>query len=163
MSSSDREVFPTAPTVRVARPDEGEVLRQIAANAKAHWGYEPGEVQSWASTLDLSPETLRKRFVLVAELDSKPVGWAAADDKGEMWWLDDLWVEPDFMGQGLGAELFENVANKARAAGAIRMEWEAERNALGFYEKLGGRYLRDAEPSSWGPANSIMGIDLASE
>jgi hypothetical protein len=23
---------------------------------------------------------------------------------------------------------------------AVRMEWEAERNALGSYEKMGGRY-----------------------
>jgi GNAT superfamily N-acetyltransferase len=162
MPSTNHEVSPRAPTIRAARRDEGELLRKIAADAKAHWGYEPDKVQTWASGLDFSPEVLRSRVVLVAELDSKLVGWIGADDKGEVWWLDDLWVEPDFMRQGIGAELFERVAREARAAGAVRLEWEAERNALGFYEKLGARHLRDAEPSSWGPANSIMGIDLVS-
>ena len=33
----------------------------------------------------------------------------------------------------------------------MRMEWEAEPNALGFYERMGGRYLRDSEPERMGP------------
>ena len=36
-------------------------------------------------------------------------------------------------------------------ASTVRMEWEAEPNALGFYERMGGRYLRDSDPrSKWG-------------
>lgn len=33
--------------------------------------------------------------------------------------------------------------------GAHVMDWEAEPNAAGFYERMGGRYLRD-EISGWG-------------
>ena len=40
------------------------------------------------------------------------------------------------------------------------MEWEAEPKALGFYEKMGGRYVRDAT-SEWGRVLSVMGVDLA--
>ena len=40
------------------------------------------------------------------------------------------------------------------------MEWEAERNALGFCEKMGGRYLRDSEPGVWGRVSAVMGLDL---
>jgi hypothetical protein len=40
------------------------------------------------------------------------------------------------------------------------MEWEAEPNALGFYERMGGRYLRDSEPSAWGRLIPVMGVDL---
>jgi hypothetical protein len=40
------------------------------------------------------------------------------------------------------------------------MEWEAEPNALGFYERMGGRYLRDSEPSAWGRVIPVMGVDL---
>ena len=40
-------------------------------------------------------------------------------------------------------------------------EWEAEPNAVGFYEKLGGRYLRDSEPSAWGRVIRVLGVDLA--
>jgi hypothetical protein len=41
------------------------------------------------------------------------------------------------------------------------MEWEAEPNALGFYEQMGGRHLRDSEPGVWGRVNAVMGIDLS--
>ncbi len=40
------------------------------------------------------------------------------------------------------------------------MEWEAERHALGFYEKVGGRYLREDEPCVWGRVSAIMGVEL---
>jgi hypothetical protein len=40
------------------------------------------------------------------------------------------------------------------------MEWEAEPNAIGFYEKMGGRFVRDGEPSAWGRVNAVLGIDL---
>jgi hypothetical protein len=44
--------------------------------------------------------------------------------------------------------------------GAIRMEWEAEQHAVGFYEKMGGRYLRNTEPGVWGRTNPVMGAEL---
>jgi hypothetical protein len=40
---------------------------------------------------------------------------------------------------------------------------EAEPNALGFYERMGGRYLRDSEPSAWGRVIPLMGVDLPTD
>ena len=40
------------------------------------------------------------------------------------------------------------------------MEWEAEPNAIGFYEKLGGIYLRESEETEWGRTLSVMGKEL---
>jgi hypothetical protein len=40
------------------------------------------------------------------------------------------------------------------------LEWEAEPNALEFYEKMGARRLRDST-SEWGRTLSVMGVDLA--
>jgi hypothetical protein len=52
-------------------------------------------------------------------------------------------------------------AAQAKAAGATAMEWEAEPFAVGFYEKMGGRHLRDSEPSEiWNRKLPIMGLDL---
>src|SRR5207247_10253115 len=58
-------------------------------------------------------------------------------------WLDDLWVEPKWIGTRIGSRLFRHAAGRGEQLGASRMEWEAEPNAIGFYEKLGGRYVRD--------------------
>jgi hypothetical protein len=39
------------------------------------------------------------------------------------------------------------------------MGWEAELNAVGFYERMGGRYLRE-QMGDWGRSLPVMGIDL---
>ena len=40
--------------------------------------------------------------------------------------LDDLWVEPAWIGKTVGSQLFRLVEARARALGAHRLEWGAE-------------------------------------
>lgn len=143
-------------TIRRARPDEHERLRAIAAASKGHWDYEPEFVRQWAARIEFTHDDL-----YVAEIDGQIVGWAALVAKRGVWWLDDLWVVPDRIGQGIGTQLFDHVIELARErGGSTRMEWQAEPNSVAFYEKLGARYLRDSEPTSWGRVLPVMGIDL---
>jgi len=136
-------------------------LREIAVEAKAHWGYDRALVEEWALGGDFDPESLRKRLLYVAESDGRPVGWAALIARGEVGWLEDLWVEPAWIGRGVGRALFEHVAAEARQRGARRLEWEAEPNAQGFYEHLGATYVRDSEETEWGRVLEVLGVDLA--
>lgn len=140
---------------------EGERLREIAIAAKGHWGYDLDRVRDWAAMGDFSTAGLRQKDFYVAAVEGRVVGWAAAIGREDVWWLDDLWIEPEWMGKGIGSRLFRHAAERGRRAGAVRMEWEAEPNALGFYEKMSGRYLRDSEPGVWGRVNAIMGLDLS--
>lgn len=147
--------------IRSVAPDEGERLRKIAIAAKSYWGYDLDRVREWAAMGDFSAAGLRQKDFYIAAVEGKAVAWAAAIDRGEVWWLDDLWIEPEWMGQGIGSRLFRHAAEQGRRAGAARMEWEAEPNALGFYEKMGGRYLRESEAGIWGRVNAVMGVDLS--
>jgi len=146
--------------IRPAHPHEGERLRAVAIAAKGYWGYDPDLVRQWAAMGDFSADGLRKREVYVAEAEGHAIGWAALIAKGELIWLDDLWVEPEWVGKGTGSLLFRYSVEHAIRLGGKRLEWEAEPNAVGFYEKLGGRYLRDSEPSLWGRVIPVMGLDL---
>ena len=92
----------------------------------------------------------------MAEAEGAPVGWAALIPRGEVGWLEDLWVEPAWIGHGLGRALFEHVAAEARRRGARRLEWEAEPNAQGFYEHLGGAYIRESEETEWGRVLQVL-------
>jgi GNAT superfamily N-acetyltransferase len=148
--------------IRPVSPDEGERLREITIAAKAHWGYEPARVVEWASQGDFSPDGLSRLEIWVAEDGGELAGWASLIDKGDVGWLEDLWIEPRWMGRGIGSALFGQVAAEARRRGAAWMEWEAEPNALGFYEKMGGRCVRESAPTEWGRTLPIMGIDLSS-
>jgi GNAT superfamily N-acetyltransferase len=73
--------------------------------------------------------------------------------------IEDMWVDPAAMGRGVGTRLFRLAAERARELGASRLEWEAEPNAVGFYEKMGGRHIGE-RISSWGRTLSLMGVDL---
>ena len=127
-------------------------LREIAYRAKAHWGYEDALVRAWADSIDLDDGR-----ELLVEGD---LAWASLVPHGEVCVLEDLWVDPDAMGRGIGRRLFERACARARELGAARLEWEADPNAVGFYERLGGRYVRDGEPSEWGRVLPVMGVDL---
>jgi len=146
--------------IRPARLDEGERLRAIAEAAKSYWGYDEETVRAWAGEGDFSAEGLRSKNVYVAEVDGRAVAWAALIPRGEVVWLDDMWVDTPWMGKGVGSALFRHCAEAAVRLGGRTMEWEAEPNAVGFYERMGARYLRDGVPSEWGRILPVMGIDL---
>ena len=147
--------------IRSARPDEGPRLKEIAIAAKSHWGYDAESVARWADQGDFSPDGLAKLVVFVAEAGERVVAWSSLARKADGWWLEDLWVEPAWMGKDAGTRLFRVAAAHAKAAGAEFLQWEAEPHAVGFYERVGGRHLRDSEPTAFGRIIPVMGLDLA--
>jgi GNAT superfamily N-acetyltransferase len=146
--------------VRDGRERDFTRLREIAVDAKAHWGYDRARVEDWAVGGDFEPERLRARLVFVAESEGAPIGWASLIPRGEVGWLEDLWVDPAWIGRGVGRLLFEHAADRARELGARRLEWEAEPNATGFYEHMGGTFVRESEVSEWGRVLDVLGVEL---
>jgi GNAT superfamily N-acetyltransferase len=157
----DRKAGSGEARIRPPRRREGERLREIAIASKSYGGYDLERVRQWAALGDFSPEGLRKKEFFVADVAGEAVGWAAIIPRDGICWLDDLWISPEWMGRGLGTLLFQRAARRGRERGALRIEWEAEPHAIGFYEKMGGQYLRDSEPGVWGRVNAVMGVDLS--
>ena len=61
-------------------------------------------------------------------------------------YLEDLFVRPEFRGQGLGHTLLARLARLALERGCGRFEWAVldwNENAIGFYKKLGATVLED--------------------
>jgi GNAT superfamily N-acetyltransferase len=131
-------------------------LRELTFESKAHYGYDRDFVRRWAEGLTFESEEERR----VAEAGEEIVAWAALAPQGA--WiavLDDLWVDPAWWGRGVGSGLFGIAADRARELGAERLEWGAEENALGFYEKVGGRFLR-TYVTEWGREGQWYGVEL---
>jgi len=88
--------------------------------------------------LVLDPQHVAEHEVHVLELDGAVIGWHRVTFHGMRAELEDLWVEPAYIGRGHGRRLFEDAVTVARGGGADRLDWDAEPYAQGFYEAMGG-------------------------
>ena len=124
-------------TIRRARPDEADALTQLAVRAKAQWGYDAEFIARVSDAMTLAPSDLEAHEVWVLEDGvGRIVGFhrVIPGDPAE---LEDMWVEPDAMGNGHGRRLFEHATAIARSSGATALELDADPNAVGFYERMG--------------------------
>jgi GNAT superfamily N-acetyltransferase len=149
--------------MRLRRAEYGDVerLREITVAAKAHWGHDLAWVERWVAAGDFPAVAVARGEARLAEVDGAVAGWSALQPRGEVAWLEDLWVAPAFMGRGVGRALFRDAAARARAGGAGRLEWESDLDAVGFYERMGGRRIRDSDVTELGRILPVMALDLS--
>ena len=140
------------PVIRDARPpDVPDLLRLI--RALAEYEREPGAVETTpedlAAALFCSDPSV---FALVAERAGRVVGMAVWFLTYSTWTgrstlhLEDLYVEPDHRGDGLGRALVQSLAARAGDLGCARMEWAVldwNGPAIGFYRSLGAHPLEE--------------------
>ena len=145
--------------MRQAVSDEGERLREIEIESKAHWGYDEEYMSRFARVISMSPEYVRKHDVWVLETAGDIAGFYGLIHRENRCELDHLWLLPRFIGSGFGRIMFEHAVRRAVEAGANRLEWEAEPNSLGFYRRMGARQVRETQ-SALGHTVPIMALDL---
>jgi GNAT superfamily N-acetyltransferase len=85
-------------------------------------------------------------YALVAEVNSRVVGFALYFLNFSTWegthgiYLEDLFVEPEHRGAGLGRALLTALAAIARERGYVRVEWAVldwNQPSIDFYRRLG--------------------------
>ena len=124
-------------SIRRAAPKEAKILTEIAMAAKRHWGYPERWMEFWKPQLTFSQAYFEENESWVAETDHTPIGFYTILEKDGSAWLENLWVSPEFIGKGVGKELFLHAVALARQRGYERLQLEADPNATGFYEKMG--------------------------
>ena len=79
---------------------------------------------------------------LVAEDKGRLIGYVAGYAhrtfyaSGSIAWVDEIWVEPEYRGQGTGRRLMDAFEDWASSRGCVQVSL-ATRGAAPFYEKLG--------------------------
>ena len=110
----------------------------------------------------MTPAYIAHPETWMASLNEEPVAFYSLKQDAEAWWLDNLWVCPDAMGQGIGATLVRHAKMRARRAGASALRGESDPNAVGFYVKMEARMVgeRKAEVDGQERVLPILEIDL---
>lgn len=89
---------------------------------------------------------------VIAFADEKPVGFALFFYNFSTWlsrrgiYLEDLYVMPEYRGQGHGKALLLHLAQRAHKEGCGRMEWAVldwNQPAIDFYEAMGAKIMTD--------------------
>jgi GNAT superfamily N-acetyltransferase len=148
------------PAIRRARPEEAPALRALAHRSKAHWPYSAEFLAAVEPMLQLEPDDVATQEVWVLELDGVVVGWHRVTSHGDRAELEDLWLEPPVIGTGLGRFLFQHAVGLAADGGAMRMEWDADPFALGFYQAMGGEEI-GSTPSAAEPGRMLPRMRIA--
>jgi len=127
-----------AARVRRARPDEAEALNAIIMRSKSYWGYDVRFLEAYRSFLSLRPEDIEHNPVYCAEVGGTLAGishfnWVA-DAEIELF---HLFVDPNFIGQGIGRLLWHHAVDLTRSMGATALVFDVDPHARPFYEHLG--------------------------
>lgn len=125
--------------IEKAQAEQASILTEIAISAKRHWNYPERWIELWTPALTISPDYVSKHETWLAVVNEIPVGFYSLVQDDEALWLDNLWILPDFMGQGIGKKLFQHVLERCRALNVSALKIEADPNAQSFYEKMGAR------------------------
>ncbi len=139
-------------SIRHAVPEDADQLTRIAFAAKRHWDYPEEWMQLWIPALTISAEYILENEVWVAVENEKLVAYYSLKNVSRIanptyspdpydLWLDNLWVLPEFIGLGIGKQLFQHALERSRARGFSILKIEADPNAQSFYEKLGARQI----------------------
>ena len=119
--------------IRTGVPADLDTLRDLYRRASLS---NEGDRESlWAhpDALELSGLAIEEGRARVAVAQERIVGFATLAG-GE---LDDLFVDPERLRQGIGRALVLDAVALARGRGLERIEVTANDHALGFYERLG--------------------------
>jgi len=157
--------------IRKAFPEESEVLTQISFASKHIWNYPEEYFEVWKNELTITPEYIQKNIVTIAESDHKILGYySIVKNEQDFWagkifvmkgyWLEHIFIRPEFIKKGVGTQLIRNVQKTCKEHGIERIYIFSDPNAKGFYEKTGAEYIKESPSSIEGRTVSLFEMKI---
>lgn len=139
--------------LRAAKESDVDTLYQLISELAVYEGKD-------LKTLPLTRENVQKFgfgenpyfTVELAEVDEKVVGYAlyyytfSANQGFPLLYVEDLYVQEPYRGQGIGSALLKKLAHFAKEKNCCRLEWHVfdwNEPAIHFYESIGAKLRRD--------------------
>src|SRR5689334_10484092 len=128
-----------AVSIRNARPDEALALEGLHRRSSDVWEEYRAQLATYPDAIEPPHAAIAEGRVRVAtDASGSIIGFSVVlPIEQERCELDDLFVEPTVMRQGVGRQLVRDLAERARASGARHVDVIANPNALGFYTSVG--------------------------
>ncbi len=148
--------------LRAGRGDEAPALSELALRSKGWWGYSPSFLEACRAELTLDQATAE--HTRVVEVDGRlagfylltPVKAGRAPGRGE---LSMLFVDPEFIGSGVGRVLAEDARRVAGAQGWTHLLIASDPQAVDFYVRMGAEQIGEQLSESI-PGRSLPLLEL---
>lgn len=127
--------------IRRARPDEAEILSELAMRSKAHWGYGPDFLEACRRDLTLTSDFIELNEVYVLDVGGRAVGFYSLTDRDGALELGHFFVDPPSIGEGAGKRLCLHALERASALEADELLVESDPYAEEFYRRLGAERI----------------------
>ncbi len=149
--------------IRPVVASEAAIISELAMRSKGHWGYSPEFVEACRAELSHTPAQFDAGMIFyAAELDGMMLGfYALVPLENRSYELDALFVDPLYIGGGVGRALMQHAIEQVRTLGGVTIFIVSDPYAESFYRKAGAR--RIGERPSGGIAGRflpLMQIDV---
>ncbi|MCP4679134.1 MAG: GNAT family N-acetyltransferase [Deltaproteobacteria bacterium] len=139
--------------LRFATSDDAETIHRFIS--------ELAEYERDPKAVEVTPEILRRQMMskrppfeclVVEEIGASPIGFALFFHNYSTWkgqsglYIEDIFVSPEYRGNGIGQALIRELASIARDRNCGRMEWAVldwNEPAIDFYKRHGAKPLED--------------------
>lgn len=146
------------PLIRRAVSTDHARLTEIAFSSKNHWSYPPHYFTSWKDELTVTSDYIQDNTVFIHQQNSVSTGFYSLVELRKPidmesftllpgLWLDHLFVDPPFIGCGIGTKLFQHAISRAKKTEHTRMKILSDPHSKEFYTKMGCFFVKDV-PSS---------------
>ncbi len=146
--------------IRDAVPGDMTVLRGVFRRSSLSNDGDRPNLLAHPEVLELPDRAVREGRTRAAVAGGAIVGFASWLGAGDAIEIEDLFVEPECMRQGIGRALVLDLIAIARSRGIGRVEVTANQHALAFYEQAGFVVYRE-DATRFGPAPRMQ-LDITS-
>jgi GNAT superfamily N-acetyltransferase len=126
-------------TIRPAVASDATTVSALALRSKGHWGYDAAFLEACRSELTYTEVDCASGDLYVAESGDQVAGFHLVRGSGTDGELDALFVDPPWIGHGLGGQLLAHALDLARSRGFVKLHVEADPDAEPFYLHHGAR------------------------
>jgi GNAT superfamily N-acetyltransferase len=112
-------------TFHRALPDEADAVRALVVRSMGYRDHSPEYLEEASALMELSGEDLQRDEAWMAELSGEVAGFYRLSPVDERFEIEEFHLDPAMIGHGIGRQMFEHAAERARAAGGRWLVWRS--------------------------------------
>lgn len=147
-----------------AKPSDHISLSHLTFISKAHWGYEPAQMEKWREELTINPTYIEENIVFKWQTDQAISAYYSMIRKGnDQIELDNLFVHPDELGKGYGTKLLMHALSWSHQNHYAEMFLTADPHATNYYLRFGFKIIQQLPSSIPGRFLPLMSIKIGAD